>query len=87
MNNKKATPKNAEEAKAYAEQYKEAKDGFEAGINGKNANSSSEYYLASYKAAKDGLAGIKLAKKGDTKASRNLLKSKSAEFAKFTKVT
>lgn len=82
LNNKKATPKNAEEAKAYAEQYKEAKDGFEAGINGKNANSSSEYYLASYKAAKDGLAGIKLAKKGDTKASRNLLKSKSAEFAK-----
>lgn len=81
LNNKKATPKNAEEAKAYAEQYKEAQDGFEAGMSGKKANSSSQYYLASYQAAKDGLAGIKLAKKGDSKASRELLKSKPAEFA------
>lgn len=81
LNNKKVTPANPDEAKAYAEQYKEAQDGFEAGMSGKNANSSSQYYLSGYQAAKDGLAGIKLAKKGDSKASRELLKSKPAEFA------
>ena len=67
-------------AKAYKQQYDEAKSGFYDALYKRGAKSTNDYYKASYKLAQDGLAGMKLAAKGDTKANRNLLKTKDASF-------
>ncbi|KPN83116.1 hypothetical protein RZ76_06920 [Apilactobacillus kunkeei] len=67
-------------AKAYKEQYAEAKAGFYDALNKKGAKSTNEYYKESYKTAMDGLAGMRLAAKGDTKANRDILKTKDAAF-------
>ncbi|MBI0091614.1 hypothetical protein H3T37_04635 [Lactobacillus sp. M0345] len=67
-------------AKAYKQQYDEAKSGFYDALYKRGAKSTNDYYKASYKLAEDGLAGMKLAAKGDTKANRDLLKTKDASF-------
>ncbi|WP_053791447.1 DUF5776 domain-containing protein [Apilactobacillus kunkeei] len=67
-------------AKAYKEQYAQAKAGFYDALNKKGAKSTNEYYKESYKTAMDGLAGMRLAAKGDTKANRDILKTKDAAF-------
>ncbi|MCK8611415.1 DUF5776 domain-containing protein [Apilactobacillus nanyangensis] len=67
-------------AKAYKDQYVQAKAGFYDALYNKGDKSNNEYYKGSYKTAKDGLAGMKLAAKGDTKQNRNILKTKDAAF-------
>ncbi|WKN29438.1 DUF5776 domain-containing protein [Apilactobacillus kunkeei] len=67
-------------AKAYKDQYVQAKAGFYDALYNKGDKSNNEYYKESYKTAKDGLAGMKLAAKGDTKQNRNILKAKDAAF-------
>ncbi|KPN80590.1 hypothetical protein RZ56_01250 [Apilactobacillus kunkeei] len=67
-------------AKAYKQQYDEAKSGFYDALYKRGAKSTNDYYKASYKLAQDGLDGMKLAAKGDTKANRDLLKTKDASF-------
>ncbi|WP_162250891.1 DUF5776 domain-containing protein, partial [Apilactobacillus kunkeei] len=67
-------------AKAYKQQYDEAKSGFYDALYKRGSKSNNAYYKASYKLAQDGLAGMKLAAKGDTKANRDLLKTKDASF-------
>ncbi|KOY75537.1 hypothetical protein RZ70_08990 [Apilactobacillus kunkeei] len=67
-------------AKAYKEQYAQAKAGFYDALYKRGSKSNNEYYKESYKTAMDGLAGMRLAAKGDTKANRNILKTKDAAF-------
>ncbi len=67
-------------AKAYKQQYDEAKSGFYDALYKRGAKSTNDYYKASYKLAQDGLDGMKLAAKGDTKDNRDLLKTKDASF-------
>ncbi|MFY1048978.1 DUF5776 domain-containing protein [Apilactobacillus sp. 1-1-2] len=67
-------------AKAYKEQYAQAKAGFYDALKKRGSKSNNEYYKESYKTAMDGLAGMRLAAKGDTKANRDILKTKDAAF-------
>ncbi|TMT00402.1 hypothetical protein FD688_04310 [Apilactobacillus kunkeei] len=67
-------------AKAYKQQYDEAKSGFYDGLYNRGSKSNNAYYKASYKLAQDGLAGMRLAAKGDTKQHRKMLKNESASF-------
>ncbi|KOY79686.1 DUF5776 domain-containing protein [Apilactobacillus kunkeei] len=67
-------------AKAYKEQYAQAKAGFYDALYKRGSKSNNEYYKESYKTAMDGLAGMRLAAKGDTKANRKILKTKDAAF-------
>ncbi|ALJ31015.1 hypothetical protein APS55_01695 [Apilactobacillus kunkeei] len=67
-------------AKAYKQQYEEAKSGFYDALYKRGSKSNNAYYKASYKLAQDGLAGMRLAAKGNTKANRDILKTKDASF-------
>ncbi|CAI2563121.1 hypothetical protein AKUA2003_02190 [Apilactobacillus kunkeei] len=66
--------------KAYNDQYDAAKSGFYDGLYNRGSKSTNAYYKASYKVAQDGLAGMKLAAKGDSAANRAMLKNQSAAF-------
>ncbi|MGQ2282688.1 DUF5776 domain-containing protein [Apilactobacillus kunkeei] len=67
-------------AKAYKQQYDEAKSGFYDALYNRGSKSNNDYYKASYKLAQDGLSGMRLAAKGNTKANRAIIKTKDASF-------